>query len=364
MGSIWLGGANGIEQTDPQVPFSKPDEPFIFRAALSLVPWNDESRVPDISVVIVSWNAKSYLEGCLESLAKGHDRPYEVIVVDNASSDGSPEAVAQRFPWVALIQSGTNLGFAKGNNLGIRHSRGRYIALVNSDVRVLPACLDQLAEFLDSNPGAGMVGPRILFGDGRQQSSCRRFPSLWNNACEVFGLNKLFPQSGFFAGEHMFYFGYDRICEVDVLVGCFIMARRAAVAEFGLLDEEFFMYSEDIDWSWRCRRACWNVVFYPGAEAIHYCGGSSSNAPLRFAVAQEQSRLRLWRKHLNRTEVLGFVLLTTLGHCGRLILAIVKGILNRTGRKQLAETVKIHVGCLEVLWRETSRHDEGSNIER
>jgi GT2 family glycosyltransferase len=339
-----------------KVPFSKGDAVFIFPAASSIVPRDDESHVPDISVVIVSWNSKAFLEECIESLAKGHDRPYEVIVVDNDSSDGSPEAVVRRFPWVTLIQSGTNLGFAKGNNLGIRHSRGRYIALVNSDVKVFPACLDQLAEFLDANPGVGMVGPRIFDGAGRQQISCRRFPSLWNNACEVFGLNKIFPHSSFFTGEHMFYFGYDRVREVEVLVGCFVMARRAAVAEFGLLDEDFFMYSEDVDWSRRCRGAGWNVMFYPRAEAIHYCGGSSSKDPLRFALAQEQSRLRLWRKHLSQTEVFGFVMLATIGHCGRLVLATLKGTLNRAEHKRVADAVKKHVGCLGVLWGAASRH--------
>lgn len=346
-----------------KVPFSKADAVFVFPAASSIVPRDDELRVPDISVVIVSWNSKAFLEDCLESLAKGHDRPYEVIVVDNDSSDGSP-AVVRRFPWVTLIQSGTNLGFAKGNNLGIRHSRGRYIALINSDVKVLPECLDQLAEFLDANPGVGMVGPRIFSGDGRQQSSCRRFPSLWNNACEIFGLNKLFPQSGFFAGEHMSYFGYDRACEVDVLVGCFVMARRTAVAAFGLLDEDFFMYSEDIDWSRRCRRAGWNVMFYPGAAAIHYCGGSSNNAPLRFAVAQEQSRLQLWRKHMSRKKVLGLIVLATIGYCGRLFWVSIKSILSRADQKEVSDTIEIYFGCLGVLWGKAVRYNKFSNIGR
>ena len=319
-------------------------------APFSIVRRDDELRVPDISVVIVSWNCRTFLEECLESLGCGVDRPYEVIVVDNASTDGSPEAVARRFPWVTLIHSGVNLGFAKGNNLGIRHSRGRYIALVNSDVKVLAGCLDQLAEFLASNPEVGMVGPRIFHGDGRQQSSCRRFPSLWNNACEVFGLNKMFRHSAFFAGEHMFYFSYDRVRDVDVLVGCFIMARRTAVAEFGLLDEEFFLYCEDVDWSWRCGRAGWRVMFYPGAEAVHYCGGSSTNDPLRFTVAQARSRLRLWHKHQSQPMVFGFVMLATIGHGIRIFFATMKGILNRAGRQRTADTVRTRIGCLRVLW--------------
>jgi GT2 family glycosyltransferase len=125
------------------------------------------------------------------------------------------------------------------------------------------------------------------------------------------------------------------------------------------------MYSEDIDWCRRCRRAGWKVMFYPGAEAIHYCGGSSSNEPLRFAVAQERSRLRLWRKHLSPKEVFGLVVLATIGHCSRLVLATLKGILNRAEHKRVVDTVKIHVGCLGVLWgRCSSRYAQFSNIGR
>lgn len=310
---------------------------------------DDTVKTPEISVIVVSWNARAFLEECLESLSSGVNRPYEVIVVENDSNDGSGEMVANRFPWVNLIQTGANLGFAKGNNIGIRHSRGQYIALVNSDVNVLPGCLDQLADFLDRNPEAGMVGPRIFYGDGRQQSSCRRFPSLWNNACEVFGLNQLFPHSAFFAGEHMFYFSYDRTCEVDVLVGCFVMARRSAVKEFGLLDEQFFMYAEDVDWSRRCRLAGWKIFFCADAAAIHYCGGSSQNEPLRFSVAQTRSRLRLWSKYNGKRRVTAFASLAALGHLARGVLAAFQGLADRGDEERASDILRRHRACLRVL---------------
>lgn len=323
---------------------------------------NDHSKTPDISVIIVSWNASAFLEECLDSLSVGIMRPYEVIVVENDSSDGSAEMVAHRFPWVNLIETGANVGFARGNNIGIQNSRGQYIALVNSDVKVLPGCLDNLAEFLERNPEAGMVGPRIFYGDGRQQSSCRRFPSLWNNACEVFGLNKLFPRSATFAGEHMSYFTYDRTCEVDVLVGCFVMARQVALADFGLLDEKFFMYSEDVDWSWRCRLSGWKVLFFPGAEAVHYCGGSSSNEPLRFAVAQEHSRLRLWRKHSSRAIAHKFALLAALGHIIRVFFTGLMGILNPSKRQGVSATLQTHRACIRVLLDGVMREMSGFHL--
>src|SRR5208282_6161110 len=229
----------------------------------------------DISVVIVAWNAKHYLELCLESLAEAPPRrSMEVIVVDNASADATAEMVEARFPDVKLIRSNENLGFAKGNNVAIRQCQGRYVALVNPDVIVFPGCLDALADFLDQNPKVGNVGPRVFNPDMTQQSSCRRFPTLWNNFCSATGLATAFKNSRRFSGEHMLFSSYDRTMEVDVLVGCFWMVRRDALREVGLLDEGFFMYGEDVDWCRRCWDAGWRIMFVPKAQAIHYRGGS------------------------------------------------------------------------------------------
>src|SRR5580698_6677035 len=203
----------------------------------------------DISVVIVGWNAKHYLELCLESLvAAPPRRSMEILVVDNASSDGTSEMIEARFPDVKLIRSNENLGFAKGNNVAIRQCRGRYIALVNPDVIVLPGCLDALADFLDQNPKVGDVGPRVLNPDGTLQSSCRQFPTLWNNFCSATSLASIFKSSRIFAGEHMFFFPHDRTLAVDVVVGCFSMIRRETFEEVGRLDKDLFMYGDDVDW--------------------------------------------------------------------------------------------------------------------
>jgi GT2 family glycosyltransferase len=308
---------------------------------------------PEISVIIVSWNAFRVLSECLESLSEGISRSYEVIVVDNASTDGSPDIVDKRFPWVTLIQTGKNLGFAKANNIGIQRSRGKYVALVNSDVKVLPGCLDNLAEFLDQNADSGMVGPRMMYADGRLQSSCRRFPSLWNNACEAIGLNKIFPRARFFAGEHMFYFSCDQTCEVEVLVGCFILARRTAIDEFGLLDEAFFMYGEDLDWCRRCMLAGWKVMFYPSAEAIHYGGGSSANDPVRFDIAQQRARLQLWAKHHSRASWFAVAALMIAQRCIRIVAAYLAISINRRAGSSPSEAVRRrHVACLRALCAE------------
>ena len=252
----------------------------------------------DISVVIVAWNAKHYLELCLESLESAPPRrSMEVFVVDNASSDGTSPMITARFPWVKLIRSEQNLGFSKGNNVAIRECQGRYIALVNPDVIVFPGCLDALADYLDRNPKVGNVGPRVFNPDMSQQSTCRRFPTLWNNFCSASGLATKFKNSRFFAGEHMFYFPHDRELRVDVIVGCFSMIRRETFDAVGLLDEDLFMYGDDVDWCRRCWNKGWEVVFYPGAQAIHDRGKITAPFPVRFAVAQQRSVLHYWSKH-------------------------------------------------------------------
>ena len=253
--------------------------------------------IPEISVIIVSWNAYKFLEECLDSLSRGITRSYEVIVVDNASKDGSEAMVRKKFPSVQLIQSGSNLGFAKGNNLAFAHARGRYVCLINSDVNVFPGCVDTLAQYLDQHQDVGMVGPRILNADRSIQNSCREFPSLWNKLCTVSNLSRLFPASPWFSGDEMHWFDHKTERPVDALVGCFIMTRRKAVDDFGLLDENFFMYGEDIDWGYRCRKAKWRVIFYPGTESIHYRGASSNNDPIRFTIELQRASFQLWAKH-------------------------------------------------------------------
>lgn len=276
----------------------------------------------DISVVIVGWNAKHYLELCLDSLAKTPPRrSMEVLVVDNASTDGSAEMIESKFPWVKLIKSNENLGFSRGNNLGIRQTQGRYIALVNPDVIVFPGCLDALADFLDQNPRVGNVGPRVLNPDMSMQSTCRRFPTLWNNFCSATRLEQIFKGSPFFAGEHMFYFPHDCTLFVDVLVGCFSMIRREAFEAVGLLDENLFMYGDDVDWCRRARNAGWDLVFYPGAQAIHDRGKITAPYPVRFALAQQRSVLYYWSKHRGFWGVLGIRSIMAFHHLLRYTIA-------------------------------------------
>jgi GT2 family glycosyltransferase len=283
----------------------------------------------DISVVIVGWNASHYLKLCLESLeAAPPRRSMEVFVVDNASTDDTVEMIESKFPWVKLIKSAENLGFSRGNNVAIRQCRGRYVALVNPDAIVLPGCLDALADYLDEHTTVGNVGPRVLNPDMSLQVTCRKFPTPWNNFCSATGLSSVFKRSRFFTGELMFYFPHDRTTPVDVLVGCFSMIRREALDAVGLLDESLFMYGDDVDWCRRCWDAGWEVVYYPGAQAIHYRGKTTASYPVRFAVAQQRAVLYYWSKHHSFWGVLGIRTIMLFHHLFRYGFAVVSRLVH------------------------------------
>jgi hypothetical protein len=312
----------------------------------------------DLSIVIVGWNAKNYLELCLDSLVKAPPRRrMEVLVVDNASTDGSAEMIEAKYPWAKLIKSTENLGFAKGNNVAIRQATGRYIALVNPDVIVFPGCLDALADFLDQNPKVGNVGPRVLNPDMSMQSTCRRFPSLWNNFCSATRLESTFKGRPFFAGEHMFYFPHDRTLAVDVLVGCFSMIRREAFDRVGLLDEGLFMYGDDVDWCRRARNDGWEVVFHPGGQAIHDRGKITAPYPVRFAVAQQRSVLYYWKKHHSFFGVLGIRSIMFFHHVLRYAFAALLSLTNSKESTQNDVRKQVSAACLrQLLTRSVPNH--------
>ena len=270
-------------------------------------------------------------------------------MVDNASADGTAEMVEARFPDVKLIRNKENLGFAKGNNVAIRQCSGRYIALVNPDVILFPGCLDGLSDFLDQNPKVGNVGPRVFNRDMTQQSTCRRFPTLWNNFCSATSLATAFKNSKFFAGEHMFYFPHDRTLPVDVLVGCFSMIRRETFDDVGLLDEDLFMYGDDVDWCRRCWKAGWQVVFFPGAGAIHDRGKTTAPYPVRFALAQQRSVLQYWRKHHGTGGVTGIRSIMFFHHLVRYSFAVVLGLARGMQSAEGDVRKQVSGACLRAL---------------
>jgi GT2 family glycosyltransferase len=307
-----------------------------------------------VSAVIVSWNAKQYLEECLYSLnADVCEFPMEIIVVDNASNDGSLEMVQEKFPHVKLIKNAENLGFGKANNIGIQESSGDYIALINSDVHVLSNCITRLVEYCEAHPDTGMVGPFIIGRDGKQQRSCRGFPGVWNMFCRALALDKILPRCKWVGGYFLTFWDHHTCSPVDILSGCFWLVRKKALDDVGLLDEAFFMYGEDMDWCRRFWKKGWPIVFMPDAEAIHYGGVSSSNAPIRFFIEKQRADLQYWKKHHSWIAVKSFFVISCLHHVLRIIGYLIALCLGR--EKQQISLYKMGRGIACLKWMLTGQ---------
>lgn len=254
-----------------------------------------------LSVIIVNWNARELLRRCLAHLHPAIDGlDAEVFVVDNASQDGSAAMVDEEFPWALLIENQENLGFARANNQAIRLSTGEYILLLNSDTFVRPDTIAQMLSFMQAHPEAGMSGCKLFYADGSLQPSCSNFPTLLTELSGAFYLDRLFPRSRLFGKYLMTYWDYDDVREVDAIIGAFMLIRRRAIDEVGLMDEGFFMYSEEVDWCYRFKQAGWKVYYVPHAEAIHLWGGSSRQLEVKMFVQMYRSRVAFFRKHHGR----------------------------------------------------------------
>jgi hypothetical protein len=279
-----------------------------------------ERTVPRVSVVVVVWNAKKYVWECLDSLRDHCRATYdEVIVVDNCSTDGTPEMIATLFPEFRLIRNSENCGFAKANNIGISASSGELICLVNSDVKFIHNCISLIRDYLVNNPQIAMVGPKMLGPDGAVRRSTMRLPNVWSYFCRAIGLDSIFRGSRIFGGWLMSDFDHKKTLPVEVLNGWFLVVRREAIQHVGPLDSQFFMYGEDVDWCYRFKKAGERVVFFADAEAIHYGGASSSSAPIHFHLEMCSANWRYWRKHHGSLAQIGFLAVFAIHHALRLV---------------------------------------------
>ena len=253
---------------------------------------------PVVSTVIVGWNCRAYLEACLRSLTATPD-PVDsgIVVVDNASQDGTAEMVRTCFPSVRLIVNPANLGFAAGNNAGVRQATGRYCLLLNPDTIVHPGALSALAGYAEAHPEAWAVGPRILNPDGTPQRSGVRFPSAWNLVVEALFLDRWFPRTRCFGAHRELYADPDQPRRVDYLQGSCLLLRAEAIRRVGLLDESFFLYFEETDWCYRCRRAGGEVHYTPAATVTHHGGSGDLHYGERKLLLYHESLLRFCRKH-------------------------------------------------------------------
>lgn len=255
---------------------------------------------PRVSIIILSWNVRDLLRACLRSLPLD-DPAVEIIVVDAASADGTPAMVAAefppaRYPRLTLIASSENLGFSRGNNLGLRAARGRYLFVLNPDTELAGDALAQMLSHLDAHPEVGVLGPGLVYADGTPQPTRRRFPTLATAFFESTWLQPWAPR-----GLLDRYYARDlpagQPVEVDWVVGAALLVRREAYTQVGGLDEGFFMYSEELDWCRRCQAAGWRVVQFPAARVVHHEGRSSAQVPAATHIRFNTSKVRYFRKY-------------------------------------------------------------------
>lgn len=251
-----------------------------------------------LSVVIVNWNVREDLRRCLSSvLASSLAKEMEVIVVDNASTDGSASMVTGEFPTVRLIINDRNEGFARACNRGIRDANGRYITLLNPDTEVHSRALEEMVVHLDRNPGAGLVAPRLLNEDGGTQPSRRRFPTPGTAFLESTVLQRLLPDHPLLQRYYMQDAGDDREQDIDWAVGACLTVRREVIERDVLLDEQFFMYSEEMDWCLRIKRGGWRIVYLPQAEVVHYGGRSADQDVAARHILFHSSKVHFFSKY-------------------------------------------------------------------
>lgn len=267
----------------------------------------------DVSIIIVNWNTKNILRDCLRSVyEQAGDVDYEVIVVDNASTDGSLDMIKSDFERVVLLENAQNKGFATANNQGMEIAKGRYVLLLNSDTVVLDGAIAKTVSFADAHPRAGVTGCRVLNADRTLQPTCFMFPSILNMFLSSTYLYKFFPRSRFFGRERMTWWDRSDVRQVDVVTGCFMLVRREAIDQVGVMDERFFMYAEETDWCYRFREEGWDVTFTPAGQIIHLGGQSTAKKPVAMIVQLRLSILKFIRKHSGRFAQVSARFLTAL----------------------------------------------------
>jgi GT2 family glycosyltransferase len=253
----------------------------------------------DVSIIIVNWNIRDILLGCLRSVyeqTRGID--YEVIVIDNASSDGSAEMVKKEFPQAILISNPDNRGFAAANNQGMAIAKGRYVLLLNPDTIVLDGAIQKSVAYANDHQDIGVLGCQVWLNDKEIQKTCFAFPSVQTAIFGAIGLKKLFPKSILFGKEKIGWWDRTSPREVDVVSGMFMLVRRAAIEQVGLMDEAYFIYAEETDWCFRFKRAGWKCAFTTIARIIHLDGGSKSTeqTSVKMFVQQQKSLLIFYKK--------------------------------------------------------------------
>jgi GT2 family glycosyltransferase len=269
----------------------------------------------DLSIIIVNYNVKEFLQNLLHSIEKASsDISKEIIVIDNASDDGSVEVIKEKFPTVKLIVNKTNVGFGRANNQGLTIAKGKYILFINPDCIVSEDTLDNLISFFETQPECGLAGCKILNADGTLQLACRRsFPGPWTSFTKVTGLSNLFPASRIFARYNLTYLDENKTYEVDAVSGSFMMIRKEVYEKVGGFDEQFFMYGEDLDLCYRVQKSGFKVFYVHTTQVIHYKGESTKRSNLDETKLFYHAMHLFVKKHLSSFPLVELILRTAIG---------------------------------------------------
>lgn len=269
---------------------------------------NQASDLFDLSVIIVSYNTKQLLDDCLASLLAAEAPPggVEIIVVDNASADGSQAMVQAKYPGVRLLASPENLGFAAANNRGTAVAQGRYLLFLNSDTRIEPDALVRPLEFIQANPDVGALTVKLLYPDGRRDPDNHRgFPTPWNALCHFSGLSRLFPHTPRFNGYFQSYADFSQTHDVEVIAGSYMLMPHDLFDALEGWDETYFFYGEDIDFCYRINQAGYRIVYYPHVMVLHYKGASSGLRKESAAIARppKETRVKVARESVRAMKL-------------------------------------------------------------
>jgi N-acetylglucosaminyl-diphospho-decaprenol L-rhamnosyltransferase len=298
-----------------------------FHKTVAMETWSTGDHT-DLTVVVVNYNTAHLLYrmfAALEAAKRG--LTLQVIVVDNASRDGSMEILRAQFPGVQLIENSINVGFARANNQTLPFVRGRYLLLLNTDAVVSSDTLQKTVEFMDSHPLCGVLGAKLVGPDGLLQPCCRHFPTPWNVFLARTGLNRFFPSSRLV--DDMSW-DHASVRECDWVPGCYYLVRREVVERVGLFDPRYFLYYEEVDHCRGVRQAGWSVIYYPHTQVVHIGGESAeSEGPLtetgrQLSLPQIESELLYFRKHYGLMGIVGAVFLTMLGDVLRVCNSVVR----------------------------------------
>lgn len=308
----------------------------------------------DLSVVIVNWNTKGPLRQCLESIYEETTvTTFEIFVVDNASGDGSSQMIRYSFPQAKLVENEENVGFARACNRGLCRAQGRYLVLLNPDTWLPDDALGQMVAFLDEHPNIGVLGPRIVDVDGIIDPRCaRRYPSLSSELFEKLRLDRRFPHSRLFGDYMMTYWDHKDSREVDALSGACMMIRREVIEDAGLLDEDFFMYGEDVEWCYRIKKTGWQVFFYTQPTVMHLGARSSQLVAEQMGIEALRSMYLFFLKTRGPRYAAAYRILILGLSIAKQVVFWVGSLVCRSGeaRSRYRRKIQLHRSILEWAW--------------